>query len=420
MDKKEKFYQDWTRVSPPYGRGVLDVYHKPYLISKEEEIFFAQVVETFHTIIEKITMLFIQGQFREILKFSPRLYDLILADPGYSMASPFCRWDSFYFSNRLNESSGEHALKFLELNTDGTSAMTYVEALDDLFLETFGEWRGWTPCHLKEKVLGTLLGCYKGFRWKKEEKPQIAIIGWPSLPTRPEHMVLCDFFNQSGYSTVWADPRTLTYDGTCLWKDGFRIDLIYRRVVTTEYLRFWDDVKDLTQAYLDGNVCLAGSFRSQIGFDKRTFAILSSPEFNLLFTPEENRMNQFCIPWTRVLEDQYTTFREQEIPLLEFVLKNKDQWILKPPDANRGRGVVFGSQIDQSQWEQEIKNKIGTGYIVQEQVPMPLWGDHQWGLHLGHFVFGGKLAGWMCRAGKDQILSDRSDDRLLPCLAMTS
>jgi len=415
--KTEQFYDAWNGSTLLYGKRPLEVYHEPYLIKNEDALFFKQALEPLQALVDKITLLFLRGKFREIFQFEPRLLDLILADPGYPILIPFSRWDTFYDGKNL---------KCLELNTDGTSGMVYVEELDRLHLETFqssGE-----PCRLKTYLLETLLDCYQGFKNKKVQKPQIAIVDWNDVPTRPEQSVLCDFFNLKGYKTVLADPRALTYDGSVLWKDDFRIDLIYRRVVTGEYLNAWDQVKDMTQAYLDQNVCIAGSFRSQIGFDKRTFAILSSEEYEGLFSSQENELRRLYIPWTRILKVGHQNFNGMRVQFPDYLEDHPELFILKPAASNRGEGILFGNQVTRSDWVSQIRKRLSKGHIVQERLEVPKCtitsplgmekpnSTQAWGFHLGHFLIGGKVRGWMCRVGEDELLNDRSDDRLIPCL----
>ncbi|MBI1884052.1 MAG: hypothetical protein HYS08_07595 [Chlamydiae bacterium] len=405
--KEKEFYRLWEENSLLYGKNHLRIHHEPYLISSEQSSFFRKSVEFLQGLIEKVTGLFINEKFRDILKFDPRLLDLILADPGYSMACPIGRWDSFFDGKNL---------QFLELNTDGTSGMAYVEELDSLYQKKFPSNKKSYPCEFKKKVLDVLLNCFQECRQRRVEKPQIAIVDWENVSTRPEQEVLSFYFQNQGYSSILADPRSLSYDGHILSKEGFRIDLIYRRVVTGEYLEAWSEVKAMTRAYLDQNVCMMGSLRSQIGFDKRTLAILSDPMFDTYFTSEERALCARHIPWTRVLKEGETVFRGERFSIPENLVKNQSLFILKPSDLNRGRGIVFGSQVSAVKWEKEVKRGLGRNYVVQEQLPMPRWKD-DWGFHLGHFVFGGKLSGWMCRISHDFILGDTSDERLIPCLS---
>lgn len=403
-EKLREFYKAWEKTGLTYGQEPFPVDAQPYFLTKEQTAFFRTIVEHLQALVEKISDLFIKGQFRDVFNFNKNLLDLISADPGYSLFCPIGRWDSFYDGQTL---------KFLELNTDGTSGMVYVEELSRLYKRIFNPSNVFIP-ELKASVLQTLLKCYNQFPKKRVEKPQIAIVDWENVATRSEQEALRVYFNQMGYKTVLADPRALSYDGTSLSQNGFRIDLVYRRVVTGEYLAVWDEVGAMTKAYLDQNVCVIGSFRSQIGFDKRIFVILSSSEFDAYFTRAQNELRALCIPWTRLLNEGETIFQGQSIRIPSFLIDHPDQFVLKPPDLNRGQGVLLGSQLKKTEWKRKIQEHLGKGYLIQERVSVPQWGER--GFHLGHFVFGGSLSGWMCRVGQDPLLHDHSDERLTPVL----
>jgi hypothetical protein len=413
LEKLDQFYDRWNKEGIAYGAKPFEAYHEPYFITDEQASFFAESLEGLQAVVEKVTRRFLEGEFREVFQFDSRLLDLILADPGYPILIPVSRWDTYYDGKDL---------KCIELNTDGTSGMTYVEALDHLYLEVFKR-RG-QACQMKSHLLETLLHCYREFKNKRTEQPQIAIVDWQNVPTRPEQAGLCDFFNLQGYKTVLVDPRALMYDGSSLWADDFCIDLIYRRVVTGEYLRAWDEVTAMTRAYLDQNVCLAGSFRSQIGFDKRTFAILSSEAFEGFFTSQEKELCRRFIPWTRLLKEGDARFKGKRIRIPDDLELHRESFVLKPPDSNRGQGILFADRMSLQDWKSQIRKKLSCDYIVQEKLKVPKWVNtssqksdltQSWGFHLGHFMIGGKIKGWMCRVGQDELLNDRSDDRLIPC-----
>ncbi len=393
----------WRETGLTYGGEPLPIHNKPYLISQTEALSFKTKVETLQGMVERITVLFLKGQFHDIFRFDENLLKLIQANPGFSAFCPFARWDSFYDGKNL---------KFLELNTDGTSGMVYMEELNRVYTQVFHA-QGVETSSLKEDVLRTLLRCYQGFSKKRSEKPQISIVDWADVATRSEQEALCWFFKEKGYSTILADPRKLSYDGKALYDGDFRIDLIYRRVVTGEYLNALEKLHALTESYLDKNVCMVGSFRSQIGFDKRVFVILSCLEFDSLFSPFENQLRRECIPWTRLLKSGTTSFNDRTIELLDFLIQNPEQFILKPPSLNRGQGIIFGSQVSQQTWQNAIHQHLDTGYIVQERLPIPQWDGM--GFHLGHFIFGGKLSGWMGRISSDPFLHEQAQERWVPC-----
>jgi len=57
--------------------------------------------------------------------------------------------------------------------------------------------------------------------------------------------------------------------------------------------------------------------------------------------------------------------------LIPFILKHRENLVLKPNDEYGGRGVVLGWQSDTSSWEQTILTALNEPYIVQERVAIP-------------------------------------------------
>ncbi len=81
----------------------------------------------------------------------------------------------------------------------------------------------------------SLLKAYR--EWGGEEdKPQIAIVDWEGVPTSSEFRILKDYFVAQGYPALIADPHDLEYNGDYLSVEGFRIDIVYKRVIIHEFL----------------------------------------------------------------------------------------------------------------------------------------------------------------------------------------
>ena len=405
MSKANDFEESWKCLGLKYGEEPYPIKGDGPFLIRSEDIKNFRAIEILHQMVEKATRLYLQGEFRELFDFPLPLQDLIEIDPGYDETCPIGRWDSFYERG---------VLKMLELNTDGTSGMGYVDALNNIYAMHHNIKPGGDI--LKEAVLQTLLICYQNFKNRREDKPQIAIVDWRGVLTESEQMRTVEYFIQRGFKTILADPRELHYDGRCLWKNHFRIDLVYRRVVTSEYLAELSSLNALTQGYHEQDLCMVGSFRSQIGFDKRLFVIFSSPKYARFFTSDEWEMSAGIIPWTRLLMTQDTLFRNELFQIPKDLIQMKDFFILKPPDLNRGKDIHFGESYSHSQWSDLIKDRLNKGFIVQEKIEVPIWGDGRWGLHLGHFIFSGKLAGWMARISRDAFLGDQAEEYLIPCL----
>ena len=122
------------------------------------------------------------------------------------------------------------------------------------------------------------------------------------MPTSSEFRMLKDYFVSEGYPALIADPHDLEYNGDYLIVDGFRIDIVYKRVVIHEFLNKFGLDHPLVQAYRQHRVCMANSFRTKLGHKKSTLAILSDPAFEYLFDSGELEMIRKHIPWTQLRE----------------------------------------------------------------------------------------------------------------------
>src|SRR5260370_2666206 len=103
------------------------------------------------------------------------------------------------------------------------------------------------PMYCRQNMLDALLKIYERVRGRGS-KPQIGIVDYKGLPTQREFELFKEFFESHGYSATIADPRDLEMREGKLHHGAFRIDLVYRRVLTTELLEKIDAVQSLVQA----------------------------------------------------------------------------------------------------------------------------------------------------------------------------
>ncbi|HVY60305.1 MAG TPA: hypothetical protein VHF22_01575, partial [Planctomycetota bacterium] len=266
-------------------------------------------------------------------------------------------------------------------------------------------------------------------------RPRIAIVDWVGMKTSAEFNAFRRFFEERGHGATVADPRDLRFDGERLRdKDGEPVDLVYRRVVSTEYFSAppphlarpgtaWDPyAADLTRAYLADRVCVVGSFRSDVAFDKRFMALLTTPEHQdaLGLAPGARELFARVFPWTRILRAG---------PVLEEARRGRERLVLKPAGLYEGRGVVIGVEAAQPVWEAALEAAAAEGnFVVQERVVPPeltvelveggRWRPRSLYLSLGEYCFGGRLAGFNARVASTLVLSADDDERLLPVVLL--
>ena len=280
-------------------------------------------------------------------------------------------------------------------------------------MQTFlAKHRHWLP-QRHDALLNSLLKAYR--EWGGEvESPNIAIVDWSDVPTRSEFRVLKDYFVARGHDTVITDPTDLTYDGNSLSADGFRIDILYKRVVIHEFLNRFDQEHPLIRAYKDRKVFIANSFRSKLVHKKSSFAILSDPAYHHLFEESEIELIRKHVPWTRLVRPSITTFREAEWDLLSLISKHRGEFVLKPNDDYGGRGVLLGWEVNAEDWEAALRIAMKQPYVVQERVNglrtrIPAYSDRvfleQMYVDLNPFLFENKVEGALIRLSAGPLLN---------------
>ncbi|MGB7605710.1 MAG: hypothetical protein WBL93_09560 [Lutisporaceae bacterium] len=202
----------------------------------------------------------------------------------------------------------------------------------------------------KEKIKLALL--YKNERY---EKLKSAI------------MLLKKLFEQTGMEVLPCDPSDLDYDG-CLKLGNQVIDIAYR-------LFLWDfkefgggtTLQPLINAIDDNKVEFFVHVGSRMYSAKANLGLLSILEDSPKISSSAREAIGRIIPWTRILEDQGTMYKGRRIDLIEYVAKNKDEFIIKPSVAAGGKDVIIGRDTSAGEWNALIeKNSASRNLVVQE------------------------------------------------------
>lgn len=383
---------------------------RPHILQRRQYEAVKHAAETIAHTFEKVANAALtNSQIMEMLCLTPLEEEMARIDPGYTALCVTSRLDSYMTADGFS---------FLEYNAETPAGVGDQMQLEKLLftlppMQSFlAAHRHWLP-QPHEALLNSLLKTYR--EWGGEvERPNIAIVDWPDVPTRSEFRVLKDYFVARGYAAVIADPTDLTYDGRSLSVDGFRVDILYKRVIIHEFLGRFDWEHPLIRAYKDRRVCMANSFRSKLAHKKAGFAILTDPSFQYLFEPSELELISRHIPWTRFVRPMVTNFRGVEGELSSLVYKYKDEFVLKPNDDYGGRGVVLGWETNAEDWKAAFQNALDKPYVVQERVKgvrinIPAYTDrvslnHMY-VDLNPFLFENKVEGALIRLSSGPLLN---------------
>ena len=382
-----------------FGERPLCVAVRPQILTKpryEQAVAAAEGIYSALGALEKA--LLTDEELRKELALEPEEERLAMADPGFRSSSPSARLDSFF--------AGE--VRFVEYNAESPAGMAYSDNLAAVFgrlpvMKAFRKrFRGrFLPT--RGRQLRSMLRAFR--QWSKgRAKPVIAIVDWQGLPTAPEFEMFKAYFEEAGVKTLICDPRLLEFRRGKLYAEGKAVNLIYRRVLTSELIAHGDDTRALRDAYVAGAACVINSFRAKLLHKKMSLALLSDDRYARLYTNEQRAAIRRHIPWTRRVQPE----------LAEDIARRRDTLVLKPNDEYGGKGVVLGWTVDQAEWEAAIEVATTQSYVVQEaveipRIPFPIVLDGlkyiDLAVDLDPYLYDGRTGGFMTRVSAAALLN---------------
>jgi uncharacterized circularly permuted ATP-grasp superfamily protein len=345
-----------------------------------------------------------EPELQDFLGMTEQERMLCAVDPGYSDMSVTSRLDSFLLGGKV---------RFVEYNAEVPAGIGYNDKMSDAFMATdvmkeFNKFYPSSPLYTCDALLNALIDTYR--RWGGKDDPVIGIVDYDNLPTVPEFEILQEFFSSRGYKTVVSDPRKLSIRNDELYAGDQKINLVYRRLLTNEFLEKFDENKSVFDAYKAGTICAVNTFRSKYLHKKAIFALITDPKYQDGMTEEQLFSVYTYVPWTRKVEDNKTTDPEgHPIELLYFIRQNRRDLVMKPNDEYGGKGIFVGWELDDREWDNAIQTALSAHYLVQTRVEVardsyPSWNQDekaiQWGeytVDLDPFVFFGEIEGLLTR-----------------------
>ena len=390
--------------------------YMPKLFSKDAFDYLTEAANTICLILDKVIKRYLDDpKYRALFPFSKEVEELILIDAGYPRLLPISRLDIFF-----NED--DFTYKFCEFNADGASAMNEDREIctalqsTDAFYKMREEYEI-TPFELFDTWVREFIDIYGTYNKKASYPPNIIITDFMDRATPNEFIEFKKAFQKAGYSVDICDIRDLKYDkGVLLAPDGNKVDVVYRRAVTRDIMERREEVEAFIQAARDNAACIIGHFRTQVIHNKVIFMILRMPETLEFLTEEEREYILEHIPETISLKKGLFDFDE--------VLKNKNEWLIKPQDLYASKGVYAGVDMDMEAWRKVIEQSVGTDYLLQRYCPpyQTLNLDFNdcdrpdfetYNNITGMFVYNGKLVGLYSRGGQRGIVSTLAEGKTM-------
>lgn len=421
-DRLEQEFDAMTR----YMQGSTAIHHGEYvrscyipkLFTEQEVTRLAADMKILYAIFAKVmARYYAEPAVRALFGFDARTEELILrSDPSRAML-PMARIDFFY-----DDATGEYT--FCEFNADGASAMNEDRELHraqqlSTCYRAFCAKHTTRSCELFDSWVETVLRIWCRVRGT-DAVPQVAICDVMECGTVNEFHVFQSHFEAAGIPCEVCDVRALRYDeaARALYApSGRKIDVIYRRAVTSDLLDHYGECTALLQAVRQDAVLLVGDFHTQLVHNKTLFRVLYEPEILSNLAPEEQEYVRRHVPFTQ-------TFTAQDA---EAVAQQPEGWILKPWDSYGSRGVMAGVEYTPEQWREVVQATPTDGSYLMQRFHMPfvtqnygladgMFGKHRYYNLTGLYVYDGVVQGVYSRVSLSPIISSQYSEKTLPTL----
>lgn len=393
-----------------YGDRELGVALRPHFLTRPQYDLLVSTSQAVVSAFEKVAVAVIaQPAFMKVLGLTESERLLAKVDPGFARSTITSRLDAF-----MNGSE----IKFVEYNAENPSSLTDQAGLNEILfdvpaLRTFAERYRIQQFTSVRSLLDALLATFH--EWGGHGNPNIAILDWANLPTESEFLLLRRYFIGRGVPTIVCTPDELEYSEGRLRRGDFAIDLVYKRVIIHEFLGRYDMSHPLIEAYLNHDVCVVNPFRCKLLHKKASFELLTDDSHRFGFSPEEETAIRRSVPWTRRLSERKTNYRGRAIDLIPYVRSHRPDFVLKPNDDYGGRGISFGNQLSEAEWDSALCSALTGDYVVQEMLDLqtedfPIFDTDQWALQpmfvdTNPFIFRGRVDGAMVRLSNSRVVN---------------
>ena len=131
-------------------------------------------------------------------------------------------------------------------------------------------------------------------------------------------------------------------------------------------------LRALVEAHRAGRTALFTPFDPELHDSKASIGLLFEPEVRAKLSDVELACVDRILPWTRLLGPAFPTVAQADRAALMAECRARQQdLVLKPANLYASQGVVFGDQVDESEWRTFLDSPPRPDYVVQERIRPP-------------------------------------------------
>lgn len=395
-----------------YGRILLP---RPLVIDRAVADAFAADLTELHRIIVSLTPRLFDGDLRrhgEAIGIDATLAE-VLDDTGLVSASTavYARADAF---------ETRDGFKILELNVGSELGGTESAVLGRAFLNDpdfaqYAEQQRLTLVDSMERLVPRLVAAARAVCG--DEEPVVALLESPgNLAAYGDVFTsIAEAAATHGLDLMLGEITDIAVQDQRATLRGRGFHAVLRFFVATELVE--RDALDALAALQDlqraGRLAIVSALSDGLHASKANLALLHDPLVRASLTPDELRIIDRVVPWTRLVSSLHA--RAEDAALLATVLRERDRFMVKPGIGYSGVGAVMGRDSGEAAWRRALHE--GPPDLVVQEVVDPVTESvidlqtgevEPWVANWGIFVDEGGYAGAFVRAlrpGDGSIIS---------------
>ena len=343
-----------------------------FVVSQNDYDYLQQLAEGLHLIIEKA--------IDWTLQVGNEVFEELFCE--YERIRPYFRkealadyWQRYARYDAIIDDSG--LVKFIELNTCSPAGFVLSPASANqvnhilIELNLLGEMKSGTVC------TGDMLKLMLDIR-EDSIYPHAAVAllyDENKITNELENFRL--FLEEKGLPVVVGDMADCRYRNQQLWLGDIPISTCYCkiRIANAENrgycwaLDFKEKYADFLMAVQNQHVsCVNNLCVATVSEDKSMLQVLHHPDFQKNLLPEEIAMINKHVAWTAALNGRKSFLNGELVDTWAFVRDNKDSLLLKPSNQSRGKNIIVGKLISQSEWEKHCQPEARMPFVAQEYI----------------------------------------------------
>jgi hypothetical protein len=339
---------------------------RPEFISPRQLESLSRVAEHLASILDQLEAL--------VLECPPLLSRLQMLPAEKMLAAvPRC-YSRLSVTSRMDANVENGSLCLRGFDASKPTGFAHAEPLADLFLDLpllkdfkRGRYKVAKVGGAKH-LLSAMLHAWKEFGGR--HAPNIAILeaGQAFGSAGAEGRLLAGLFHHAGARARVVSPEELEYRNGKLSASDFRIDIVFRRVLTRELLVHYDLSHPFLLAYRDRAICVVNDFRSELAQRRVLFELLTDESITARLPAADRKLIRTFVPWTRLVTQRKTKYKDQDVDLPEFIRRSREQLVLRPNDHECDQRVFVGADMTSPAWDRALRLALRTPYVVQERL----------------------------------------------------